>query len=65
MIFTVIKKHVNSSELRERIGLTPDRIQARIMKGMEVMWMAETVIGNEKKLNRLVKQELKKLEGAL
>jgi hypothetical protein len=65
MIFTVIKKQVNSSELRERIGLTPDCVQARIMKGMEVMWVAETVIGNEKKLNRLVKQELKKLEGAL
>jgi hypothetical protein len=60
-MYTVVKQKVNSTDLRTRLGLEPDLIQARIMKGNFLMWVGEVVIKNEKRLDRIVKKELAKL----
>ena len=60
-MYTVVKTKVNSTDLRTRLGLEPDLIQARIMKGNFLMWVGEVVIENEKRLDRIVKKELAKL----
>jgi hypothetical protein len=60
-MYTVVKQKVNSTDLRTRLGLEPDLIQARIMKGNILMWVGEVVIENEKRLDRIVKKELAKL----
>jgi hypothetical protein len=60
-MYTVVKQKVNSTDLRTRLGLEPDLIQARIMKGNILMWVGEVVIDNEKRLDRIVKKELAKL----
>jgi hypothetical protein len=60
-MYTVVKTKVNSTDLRTRLGLEPDLIQARIMKGNILMWVGEVVIENEKRLDRIVKKELAKL----
>jgi hypothetical protein len=60
-MYTVVKQKVNSTDLRTRLGLEPDLIQARIMKGNILMWVGEVVIENEKRLDRILKKELAKL----
>lgn len=60
-MYTVVKQKVNSTDLRTRLGLEPDLIQARIMKDNILMWVGEVVIENEKRLDRIVKKELAKL----
>ena len=60
-MYTVVKQKVNSTDLRTRLGLEPDLIQARIMKGNILMWVGEVVIENERRLDRIVKKELAKL----
>jgi hypothetical protein len=60
-MYTVVKQKVNSTDLRTRLGLEPDLIQTRIMKGNILMWVGEVVIENEKRLDRIVKKELAKL----
>lgn len=60
-MYTIVKQKINSSELRTRLELEPDRIQARIMKGDFVMWVGESLIEGEKRLDRIAKKELAKL----
>jgi hypothetical protein len=60
-MYTVVKQKVNSTDLRTRLGLEPDLIQACIMKDNILMWVGEVVIENEKRLDRIVKKELAKL----
>jgi hypothetical protein len=60
-MFTVVKQKVNSSELRNRLNLEPDLIQAKIMQGDILVHVVEAFIAQEKLLDRIVKKELAKL----
>jgi hypothetical protein len=60
-MYTVVKKKVNSSDLRTRLGFEPDLIQASIMKGNILVHVVEGFINQEKQVDRIIKKELAKL----
>ena len=60
-MFTVVKQKVNSSGLRTRLGMAPDLIQAKIMKGDFVIEVVEGFIEQEKFVDKIVKEKIKEL----
>lgn len=60
-MFTVVKQKVNSSEIRTRLDMEPDLIQAMIMDGNFVVYVAETSIEEEKLLDKIIDKKLAEL----
>ena len=60
-MYTVVKQKVNSSELRNRLNFEPDLIQARIMQGDILIFVAEGFLDQEKLVDCIIKKELAKL----
>lgn len=60
-MFTVVKQKVNSSEIRTRLDMEPDLIQAMIMNGNVVVHVVETFIEDEEMLDKIIDKTLAEL----
>jgi hypothetical protein len=57
-MFTVIKVPTNSSEVRNRLDLPPDVLQARVMDGNMIVFVAETWLEDADMLDVIVDEFL-------